>query len=809
METAAYPQPTEPVVEPPGRRLGDFEIVREIGHGGMGIVYEARQISLKRTVALKLLNATFDRDPRAVQRFRREAEAAAMLRHANIVPIYATGEEAGAYYYAMELVAGPSLDKVIKAAADESGETGAATSSLAPQRDDYFTRVAGLLAEAAQALDHAHERGVVHRDIKPSNLLLAPDGRLCVSDFGLARIGEQPGMTLTSEVIGSPLYMSPEQAAGRLPLDRRTDVYSLGVTLYELLALRPPFDGTRRDQLLLQIIHDDPPPPRQWNRRVPYELETICLKAMEKDADRRYQTALELSRDLGNFAAGLSIAARRRSGLGRAWNWYCRRPAVSALGTALIVAAVLAAYFAHSASSTQQNIKVVQLEDAVDEALIANMSGDADMADRAIARVAAIEPDTGWLTLLRGHLAFQRGDYDEAVERLENAVKRLPASVAARSLLAASYVGAGVWERYETILAELQGLTPQSAEDYMFRGLAESYLDPARARASLDEAIRARRLPAAFVVRAEVCAHQAMDTADRDDAEAAVTDARLACDLLPDHPAALLARLFAHHVAGGVYEDAGRHDKARELISLAESDAAALEPFSHLPSVARARAWFYLYTDRESLAFEILQKAASQSANARVAYRYALLLYRRGDFDEGLAVLDRRQERSNNEDLLRIVFLMERADGRELAKEAYLALGPKSSEGLAGLFRPALLLLLGQKPEAEADSRRFRSQAPNGLPPLRGVFYEQLLQFNCGELADDGLLQRTKNSNWDQCEAHFFIGLSQLAQGNRDAAKGHFRKAVDTRCDGFLACDWSDAFLIRLDKDPRWPRWIP
>jgi tetratricopeptide (TPR) repeat protein len=809
IETAAYPQRTEPAVEPPGRRLGDFEIVREIGHGGMGIVYEARQLSLKRTVALKLLNATFDRDPRAVQRFRREAEAAAMLRHANIVPIYATGEEAGTYYYAMELVAGPSLDRVIKAAADDSGATGAATSSLAPQRDDYFTRVAGLLAEAAQALDHAHERGVVHRDIKPSNLLLAPDGRLCVSDFGLARIGEQPGMTLTSEVIGSPLYMSPEQATGRLSLDRRTDIYSLGVTLYELLVLRPPFEGTRRDQLLLQIIHDDPPPPRQWNRRVPYELETICLKAMEKDAGRRYQTALELSRDLGNFAAGLSIAARRRGSVGRAWNWYCRRPAVSALGTVLIVAAVLAAYFAHSARSTRHEIEVMQLQDAVDEALIANMSGDPDMADRAMARVAAIDPNTGWLPLLRGHLAFQRGDYDEAVERLENAVKQLPESVAARSLLAASYVGAGYWERYETILDELQRLTPQSAEDYMFRGLAESYLDPARARASLDEAIRARPLPAAFVVRAEVCAHQAMDTAKREDAEAAVHDADRACDLLHDHPAALLARLFAHHVASGVYEDAGRHDKAEEKMSLAESDAAALEPFSHLPSVARARAWFYLYTDHEPLAFEILQKAASQSANARVAYRYALLLYRRGDFDEGLAVLDRRQERSNNEELLRIVFLMERADGRELAREAYRALGSKSSEGLAGLFRPALLLLLGEKSEAVADSRRFRSHAPNGLPPLRGAFYERLLKFNCGKLAEDELVQTTQNSNWDQCEAHFFIGLSLLAEGNRDAAKGHFRKAVDTRCDGFLACDWSDAFLIRLDNDPRWPRWIP
>lgn len=806
---AASSQQMAPAVEPAGRRLGDFEIIREIGRGGMGIVYEARQISLNRPVALKMLNAAFDHDPRAVLRFRREAEAAAMLRHANIVPIFATGEEAGVYYYAMELVLGPSLDQVIKAAADKSGATGAAAASLVPQGDDYFSRMAGLLADAAQALDHAHERGVVHRDVKPSNLLLTPDGRLCVSDFGLARIGEQPGMTLTAEIIGSPSYMSPEQAAGRLPLDRRTDIYSLGVTLYEVLALQPPFDGARRDELLLKIIHDDPPLPRQWNRRIPYELETICLKAMEKDPNRRYQTAWELARDLGNFAAGLSITARRRGRLGRAWMWYCRRPVVSALGTAMIAAAILAGYFAHSARSSREELAVAQLADVVDEALIANMSGDPDMADRAIARVAALEPDTGWLPLLRGHLAFQRGDYDEAVERLENAVELLPESVAARALLAASYVGAGWWERYETILEELQGLSPQTAEDYMFRGLAESYLDPVRARASLDEAIRGRRLPAAFVVRAEVCAHQAMDTADCEAAAAAVADARLACDLLPDHPAALLARLFAHHVAAGVYEESGRHDEAEVLISLGERDAAALEPFSHLPSVARARAWFFLYTDREPLAFEILKQAVSQSANARVAYRYALLLYRRGEFDEGLAVLDHRQRRSNNEDLLRVVFLMERPEGRKLAHEAYRALGPQSTEGLAALFRPALLLLLGEKSEAVADSRRFRSQTRNRLPPLRRTCYERLLQFNCDELGDVELLETTQHSKWDQCEAHFFIGLARIAEGNRDAAKAHFRAAVATRCDGFLACDWSDAFLIRLDNDPRWPEWIP
>jgi tetratricopeptide (TPR) repeat protein len=806
--TAGLQPPSAPA-ESAGRRLGDFEIICEIGRGGMGIVYEARQVSLKRPVALKVLNSGSYLDPRAVQRFRREAEAAAMLRHANIVPVFATGEEAGVYYYAMELVPGPSLDRVVRAASTGPGIAATASASLVPGNNKYFVTIAALLADAALALHHAHERGVVHRDVKPSNLLLAPGPRICVSDFGLARIVDEPGMTLTAEIIGSPAYMSPEQAAGRIPIDRRTDIYSLGVTLYEFLALRPPFAGTSRDAVLYKIIHDDPLPPRQWNPQAPYELETICLKAIEKDPSLRYQTAADLARDLANFAAGRSIAARRRGNLERAWSWSRRRPGTSALVAGLVAVVALAGYFAHSARSSRVELSHFQLEDLVDEALIANMSGDIEMADRAIARVAALEPNTGWLPLLRGHLAFQRGDYDEGVEHLQHAVELLPESVAARSLLAASYVGAGWWERYETVLEELEKLTPQSAEDYMFRGLAESYLDPARARALLDEAIRSRRLPAAFVIRAEVCAHQAMDTGQKADADAAVADAKLACDLLPNHPAALLERLFAHHVAAGVYDEAGRHDEAQALISLADGDAAALAPFTHLPSVARARAWFFLYTDREPQAFEILKQAVSQSENARVAYRYALLLYRRGDFDAGLSVLDRRSHRSNNEELLRVVLLMEQPDGRQRALEAYRTLSEQSPEGLAALFRPALLLLLGDKSQAVAENRQFRLQGAKRLPRLRLAFYEQLLAFNCGELEADGLLQATQKSKWDQCEANFFIGLAQLAEGNRDAAARHFRMAVATRCDGFLACDWSAAFLIRLKNDPRWPRWIP
>jgi serine/threonine protein kinase len=262
-------------MEDADRQLGEFRIVRELGRGGMGTVYEAVQTSLNRRVALKVLGPGLGLTDRAVQRFRREAEAAAKLHHTNIVPVYATGEANGCHFYAMELIDGPSLDHVIRQMRESrvpdhdpgpsadavatgpyipavvttppSGSGSGAGKGTSRER---FDRIATMIADVADALHHAHTHGVTHRDIKPSNLMLSSDGRLSVTDFGLARMLEQPGMTITGEFVGTPAYMSPEQvSAGRIPVDHRSDIYSLGATLYELLTLRPPFVAKGRDRL--------------------------------------------------------------------------------------------------------------------------------------------------------------------------------------------------------------------------------------------------------------------------------------------------------------------------------------------------------------------------------------------------------------------------------------------------------------------------------------------------------------------------------------------------------------------------------
>jgi serine/threonine protein kinase len=365
--------------------LGDYRILRELGRGGMGIVYEAEQISLERPVALKVLPFAGSLDARRLQRFQNEARAAASLHHPNIVPVYGVGCERAVHFYAMQYIDGQSLAAIIHELRQRAGLAGededepiaparqaapssqsdgdqARTSRYVPpapapakptaettpraglsteqsiQSRAYFRTVAGLGIQAAEALEHAHETGVVHRDIKPANLLVDPRGKLWVTDFGLAQCQHHAGLTMTGDLLGTLRYMSPEQAlAQRAGIDHRTDLYSLGATLYELLTLRPVFVGRNRQELLRQIAFEEPRPPRQYNSALPVELETIVLKALEKNPADRYGTAQELAADLRRFLDDRPIQARRPTLVQRARKWGRRHQAVVAAAGAVIV----------------------------------------------------------------------------------------------------------------------------------------------------------------------------------------------------------------------------------------------------------------------------------------------------------------------------------------------------------------------------------------------------------------------------------------------------------------------------------------
>ncbi len=416
----------------PQRRLGDFRIVREIGRGGMGIVFEAEQISLGRRVALKILPSTAALDEKQLQRFKNEAQAAALLQHPHIVPVIAVGQDQEIHYFAMQYIDGNSLATLIedlhskwalqdatvhgpaaRAAAPPSRQPGmrraepvadgeppprkpqtprpgrksndtprtllaASTShaghsrerrllrSAEPGRDPgYFRDVARVLVQAAEALDHAHQVGVIHRDIKPANLLLDARGDLWVTDFGLARLGNDSGLTATGDLLGTLRYMSPEQAMGRrTPIDHRTDIYGLGITGYELLSLEPAFPGNDRQELLRKIATEDPIRPRRLNAWVPADLEAIIIKAMEKSPTDRYATAQDLADDLKRFLHNEPIRARRPSVWRAAVKWGRRH--LELVGTAAVAALLILAVAVTllSVKNRQLNVKTQDAENA-------------------------------------------------------------------------------------------------------------------------------------------------------------------------------------------------------------------------------------------------------------------------------------------------------------------------------------------------------------------------------------------------------------------------------------------------------------
>jgi serine/threonine protein kinase/tetratricopeptide (TPR) repeat protein len=425
------------------RQIGDYRIVREIGRGGMGIVYEAHQKSLNRRVALKILPFAAVLDQRQIARFRNEAQAAAQLHHPHIVPVFAVGQEQGIYYYAMQYIDGQSLEQAIaelRRTAEERGgqstkEAGAANGSTTTEhletasarssprsigQGDIFRTVARLGKESAEALEHAHEHGILHRDIKPSNLLLDERGKLWVTDFGLARMQADSGVTMTGDVVGTLRYMSPEQASGRSALvDARTDVYSLGATLYELLTQRQAHPGDDRQSLLRQIVEVEPIRPRRINPAVPIDLETIVLGAMAKSRDDRYVSAQALADDLDRFLNGKPTLARRPTLVDHTAKWARRhRSIVAVAAAALVLLTVVSAV----------GMVLLAREQARTTAALAEVKESAQQKQNSLA-------------LAERHFRQARGAVDQLGTRLADRLQEIPGSESLRRDLLVDTLG--------------------------------------------------------------------------------------------------------------------------------------------------------------------------------------------------------------------------------------------------------------------------------------------------------------------------------------------------------------------------------
>jgi WD40 repeat protein len=439
-ETTASVQP---------QQLGDFQILREIGRGGMGIVYEANQLSIDRRVALKILPSLTTLNEKRLERFKNEVRAAASLDHPNCVPVYAVGDEHGVHYFAMKLIRGQSLAEVISelqnrdttkrgigspllvnghsesnqndwragsscatetvVAKEASVELLSVTSSS--NKRVYFRRVAELGVQVAGALHHAHEHGVVHRDIKPGNLLLDTSGKIWVADFGLAYIEADVRVSMTGDFLGTLRYMAPEQALGKRALaDHRVDVYSLGATLYELLSLRPAIQGESQAEMLRFFSDSEPIPLRKIKSSIPAELETIIGKAMERSPVDRYTTSGELADDLNRFLANKPILAKRSSITERTLKWVRRYPILASLMAVLAfaLASIAGLSLRHAYDLSQLNTQ-----------LIDSLSQSEQLRDTAVKQRSHMKRAKYLLDMRLANSSLNEGHSSEASKLLE------------------------------------------------------------------------------------------------------------------------------------------------------------------------------------------------------------------------------------------------------------------------------------------------------------------------------------------------------------------------------------------------------
>jgi len=879
---ASRPHPAQPTSLEPQARIGDFEILGEIGRGGMGVVYRARQVSLNRIVALKVLSAGLVQSERSVSRFAREAQAAARLHHTNIVPVYAQGREQDYFYYAMELIEGDSLHEILRkqreAAEDKTlvltghelsetrtrplrSATGLLRLAVSAvrlsgvtrrvRRPRDYKRAARLIAAVAEGLHHAHEQGVVHRDIKPQNLLLGSDNQLHITDFGLARIRDEPGLTLSTEMVGTPAYMAREQiVGGGTGVDRRTDVYALGVTLYEMLTLERPFRGETYDETINQVLNREPKPPRKLDPHIPADLETICLRAMEKEPHRRFPTAAEMARDLRRYAEDYPIVSRRVGPVGKTVRWVRRHPAgTSAIGAAVLVVVLAPLFwqFFNATATAQINAAFNVLLDDYRE------------KERALAEL-------GWPARLAGDrqrydlvqaFAHIRTDPQRSVEILNRVLVEHPENADAHYLLAFGYVGRSYTQGTE-MLAEAQrrieladglGVEP-SAAGWFFRGQAVWGTSPEEAASSFERAIE--KASAEGFVFAQAMLHQGRALNQimyswRDITRYGMAEARLdaAARLQPGkaYPHYLLS--ITHMLAAEIRQSEKKVKEASAAYgkSLLEARQAQADE----PSSARgyaAEAGYHesrgKFAARAGLAewrehFEHANDAWRQLEDPaltihtskwdwseRSAYRMRLHFWL-GEYREAERMRAARygrpsgydRERGYDADETFYEALIAASTGDWGRAEAALKTGVQLARERPEwrLRLHSAFLLVGRPPPSDllpddtsAECRLSPGWTPAWLAVLTRYVQGQADWPEVEEAAHAGS-DRRDDERLRLAGAYFFQGVQELAAGQREQALTSLGKCCE-QYDNENYCFRSAFLLIKLETDPHWPAWL-
>ncbi len=601
--------------------FGDYELLKEIGRGGQGVVYRARQKSLNRTVAVKVIGLGHWATEAHLKRFRREAEAAASLEHPCIVPIYEVGERDGSCYFSMKLVQGGQLDEVVR------------------REPMPVRRAVELIAKVARTVHYAHEHHVLHRDIKPGNILLDGKGEPHLTDFGLARLVEtESTVTRTLEVLGTPSYMAPEQAAGQTTkLTSATDVYGLGAVFYQLLTGHPPFAGGTTYETIRLLLETEPRQPRLWNPKIDRDLNTICLRCLEKDPQRRYSSALTLAEDLERWLKHEPIQARRIGVFTRGKKWVRRNPTAALLLASLVALAaavgtiVWKSEFVRGPVTT--GIAVLPFEnlsedkehaffaDGVQDDILTKLAKIADL--KVISRTSVMQ--------YRGKQDMRQiGDMLRVSHVLEGTVRRSGAKVHVNAQLVDARTDAGIWaEEYDRDLNDVFAIETE---------VAQSIANRLRAKVSAHEKAAMQEWPTKDLVGYDLYVRAAslIDRAPYESLNERGKDYFQAIELLNQaiarDPAFLLAYCRLAEAHDEFYFHRFDYTPSRlELAKSAINSAFRLKPDSGEAHLALAAHFYHGYFDYDHARDELAIAVRTLPNNARIL--------------EWTGFIDRRQSR--------------------------------------------------------------------------------------------------------------------------------------------------------------------
>lgn len=834
-----------------GTRIADFEIVREIGRGGMGVVYHAHQISLGRDVALKVLPNTGRFGAEAIARFRVEARAAARLHHTNIVSIYAEGQHEGLHYYAMELIQGVSLDHVIRECpnwitdrtlpldffdnaltCDFSTDNGSPLDEKSQRTLRDYQQIAAMMADVADALACAHNQGVIHRDIKPHNLLVDVDRKPHIVDFGLAQLADSPGMTHDGDLMGTLSYLSPEQVeARRGTVDHRTDIYSVGVTLYEIITGRKPFRGETRAQTIHAILNENPTPPHRIASHIPADLETICLRAMNKHPEERFASADELARDLCLFVDGRVIASRRPGPTERMIKWTRRHKLLSTLIVQSVVFVAVCGALIWAASTTKSNRRNELLQTAyerlafVDYKRLDGLDAMLDEADELGG------PDAESWTV-RALANIGASNAETAIEQLQNALVDQPDELRVLYLLSWAQWKSGDRATSTQTFKQAEKIGPPTLPDeWFFRGLAIHYADPDVAVESYRNASILRARDQGFYAQAVL--HLARARNQQMYAQRKLEhfgEAQSTLENLIEHqaygayPYYLLS--IAHRLAAEIYSGSqGTRDDSVVAHHYSEAlkwarEGQIVEPDNDRPVTAMAECLesmgrFDEAIDARTRAFNIATKQIAKWESLHYRWR---LFYWQGDYSAALEDLKACTNYDPTNRFYEHVYpLLVKADAGDtegaLVHARSLA-DSNADDSMSIIWSAASLRLLGKLSEADDLLAKSRVQILESIRDSDDVAQQwpsALYSFLIGEssLGDLEALADTHPKPWKLLgEAYFHGGIMALAHGDRKSALSLLSRAIRSHDSEQRYTFHAKIIVQRLRDDESWPEWF-